>query len=144
MTMRTDIYYGYGIKTSNIKIKDVESLKGTMRSIHHYEELINEYFQAKNIKEPTVKDYLDYMADENGLAGFLESVIYEETGIALYSCSDDNGEFYLIYPETYPWRLLRRELCLTEEKLKTIFQKYVGWLTDEPIEVDYQRCVRCG
>ena len=38
MTMRTDIYYGYGIKTSNIKIRDVESLKGTMRSIHHYEE----------------------------------------------------------------------------------------------------------
>ena len=144
MTMRTDIYYGYGIKTSNIKIRDVESLKGTMRSIHHYEELINEYFQAKNIKEPTVKDYLDYMEDENGLAGLLETAIYEETGISLYSCCDDNGEFYLMYPETYPWHLVRREICLTEEKLKQLFQKYVGWLTDEPIEVDYQRCVRCG
>ena len=140
MSMKTDIYYGYGIITSKIKIKDVERLKELIHRLPCYEEDVEAYFKAENIPEPTIEDYLSYMEDDNGLAGLLESIVYNEEGISLYACSDNNGDYYLIYPEAYPWHLVALDLSLSEEKLKAIFQKYVALLTDEPIEIDYQRC----
>ena len=140
MSMKTDIYYGYGIITSKIKIKDVERLKELIHRLPCYEEDVEAYFKAENIPEPTIEDYLSYMEDDNGLAGLLETLVYKEEGISLYACIDNNGEYYLLYPEAYPWDLVELDLSLNEEKLKAIFQKYVALLTDEPIEIDYQRC----
>ena len=140
MSMKTDIYYGYGIITSKIKIKDVERLKELIHRLPCYEEDVEAYFKAENIPEPTIEDYLSYLEDDNGLAGLLETLVYDEEGISLYACSDNNGDYYLIYPEAYPWHLVALDLSLSEEKLKAIFQKYVALLTDEPIEIDYQRC----
>ena len=140
MSMKTDIYYGYGIITSKIKIKDVERLKELIHRLPCYEEDVEAYFKAENIQEPTIEDYLSYLEDDNGVAGMLETLVYKEEGISLCVCSDDNGDYYLLYPETYPWHLVALDLSLNEEKLKAIFQKYVALLTDEPIEIDYQRC----
>ena len=56
--MKTDIYYGYGIITSKIKIKDVERLKGLIHRLPCYEEDVEAYFKAENIPEPTIEDYL--------------------------------------------------------------------------------------
>ena len=91
MSMKTDIYYGYGIITSKIKIKDVERLKELIHRLPCYEEDVEAYFKAENIPEPTIEDYLSYMEDDNGLAGLLETLVYNEEGISLYACSDNNG-----------------------------------------------------
>ena len=144
MSMQTNIQYGYGIITSHIKVEDIEKLKALIHRLPEYEKDLNVYFEAENITEPTIKDYYTYMEDYNGLAGVFETLIYEEEGIELCACSDDNGDFYLLYPESYPWYMGKLDLSMTEDKLKQLFQRYVALLTDKQVDIDYQRCEKCG
>lgn len=144
MPMRTDIDYGYGFKASKIKVKDVEKLKKLIHRIPEYEKDINDYFANKKIIDPTVRDYLGYMENYNGLAGLLETLICKEEGVVLYACNDDDGVCYLMYIPGYPWEFNHVDLSLTEDKLKTLFQKYVALLSDDPINIGYQRCEKCS
>ena len=144
MSMQTNIQYGYGIITTKIKITDVEKIKAVLQRLPDYEQSINEYFKDESITQPTVEDFLTAIEELCSLAEILETLIYNETGLLLYSCNDDNGYNYLLYPETYPWALNEIDLTLTESKLKSIFEKYVALLTDSPIQITYQRCENFG
>ena len=144
MSMETSIQYGYGVITSKIKIKDIEKLKDLIRRIPNYEDDIQKYFEQEGIENPTIEDYLTAMEDYNGVAGIFETIIYEEEGIELCVYNDFEGDFYLLYPEGYPWYMNKLDLSMTEDKLKQIFQKYMTLITDDLVDIDYQRCENCG
>ena len=58
--------------------------------------------------------------------------------LELLYCDDLNGKDYLIYPPQYPWQITDADREMTEERLRTIYAKYVSILTDRAVAVDYQ------
>ena len=96
--------------------------------------------QALQTKDKQCQD-----RSSQGAAGKqLADNICKEEGVVLYACNDDDGVCYLMYIPGYPWEFNHVDLSLTEDKLKTLFQKYVALLSDDPINIGYQRCEKCS
>ena len=72
------------------------------------------------------------------------AVIEEAEGITLTACNDCEGRKYLLYQPCYPWQLSDNTRELTQERLDTLFRKYVKMLTDEEVEVSYQEVENGG
>ena len=64
--------------------------------------------------------------------------------ISLTACDDSECRTYLIYQPRYPWQITEKERNLTEERLRDLFQRYVGMLTDEIIDIEYQSAENGG
>ncbi len=130
--------YGYGICVSDITCDSVEKLNELFHKAPGLEKAVSDWLKDCDIKEPTWEDYMEYDEDFNlGLATFLKEVILECEGIELTACNDFNGGLYLLYEPSYPWRLQKEQLNLTEERIKEIILKYVPILTEQQIEVGY-------
>ena len=78
------------------------------------------------------------------LPTILRRPIDEGEGLRLTACDDLECRTYLIYQPQYPWRITEKERDLTEERLRELFQRYVGLLTDEIIDIDYQSAENGG
>ena len=143
MSMETNIEYGYGVITSEIKITDVKKLEALIHLAPKYEKEIKTYFSANDITEPTVEDYLEYEEDYR-LAAILSNVIEERQRVGLYTCSDEWGRDYLLYLQMYPWYMKRFDRRMTPKKISKLFNKYLAYITDREDCVDYQRCEYCS
>lgn len=131
--------YGYGICTDDIKEHNVERLQNLLKLAPRCESKIQEYLAGAGISDPVWEDYMEYDQDFNcRLATIFMEVIEEAEGICMTSCSDYNCKLYLIYQAKYPWAISEEEKALTQEGLTDIFARYVGVLTDEAIDIDYQ------
>ena len=82
--------------------------------------------------------------DRLGLATILQKVIEEAEGLCLTACDDCDSRTYLIYQPRYPWALTQADWKLTEEHLAAMFGRYVGILTDEVVDFDYQEVENGG
>lgn len=131
--------YGYGICTDDIVEHNVARLRTLLERAPEYHAEIQSWFAGKNIAAPTWDDYMDLDEDfELGLATLLKEVINEAEGIELTACDDYDCTKYLLYQPCYPWQLTDKSRVLTEEDVRQIFHRYVGILTDTPVEIDYQ------
>ena len=131
--------YGYGICVTDIQEKNVERLQAMLKLAPALEREIHAWFTACSITEPTWEDYEEFDQDYMlGLATILRRTIEEVEGISLTACDDSECRTYLMYQPQYPWNTSPMEQGLTEQRLAELFQHYVGILTDESIDVDYQ------
>lgn len=130
--------YGYGIRVSDIYKHSVERLRILLRYAPNLNASMNNYLEACGITEPTWDDYMDYDADCGcGLATILAELLLEVEDVSFLSCSDYDGELYLIYTPSYPWATRESERNLTIEHINQMLLKYIAILTDEKISIDY-------
>ena len=119
--------YGYGICADDIGHVPVERLQALIRLVPELEKQINSWLQECEITKPEVGDYFEYDNEyHGGFATILQWVIKEAEGIELLYCDDLNGKDYLIYPPQYPWQITDADREMTEERLRTIYAKYVS------------------
>lgn len=84
------------------------------------------------------KYYIEFDQDYNlGLAYILQQVILETEDIEFTACNDFDGRIYLLYEPSYPWDMPDRDMSLKEQDIIKILAKYLRFLTDENIPVDY-------
>ena len=92
----------------------------------------------------TIDDFVnDFYDMDSGISGFylasiLKTVIYHLEGIRLLECDDFDGNQYLIMPDAQIWQLNDKEKSMSMTDYDKMFAKYVKYLTDQDIEVDYQ------
>lgn len=145
MSYHTWHIYGYGIKTSDITDLTVDKLKTFIHLAPNYETVFKEWLKNCDITEPTLEDYLE--CDENecyGLAGIMREVILECEDIDFTACDDFDGIQYLLYEPIYPWQITAKNENLTSDKLSDIIKKYLKYLTDEEIDIDYYGAANGG
>ena len=137
--------YGYGINVSDIVEKSLPRLQKMLNFAPDYQKSILNWFSEIGLSEPSYDDYMEFDQDYRlGLATILKETILEAEHIEFVSCDDFNGNTYLVYGPSYPWRIPNAEKDLTEEKIRAILSKYVSILTDETIIVDYQEIENGG
>ena len=145
MSYHTWHTYGYGIKTSDITDLTADKLKEFIHLAPHYENTFTEWFKNCDITEPTLEDYFEHDENESyGLAGVIKEVIFECEGIDLTACDDFDGNEYLLYEPIYPWYMNETDKTLTPENLSHIFKKYLRYLTDKEIKIDYYTVANGG
>lgn len=140
MSYRTWNTYGYGIcvddiKTTAEKLLKLASIKEDVsKEVREYLDEI--YPNGYKDEDLTLEDFEELEGDycERGVSFVLYQVIDE---IIVDFVDDYYGTPYILYTPTYPWRMTEKERNLTEEDVANVFRKYVGVLTDEPIEIDY-------
>ena len=141
MSFKTWHIYGYGIKVTDIPIKDetLPRLKKMISLAPNYERYMAECFADQKIDDPQWDDYMDTDTTFSlGLPTIMKEVIEEVEHIVLCACDDFIGDTYLLYSPSYPWNITEHEKDLTEEGLNSMFSKYINMLTDEVIDItDY-------
>ena len=133
--------YGYGICLSDILPCNPARLRSFVcshPSLH--QDLLTWLDGRKRVKEMDFQDFEDWGYDigSAGIASILAKVIEEEEHIVLLSCTDFDGNCYLIYPPAYPWDMHEEDLSITQDEIERIIRKYVSWLTDDEVDFDYQ------
>lgn len=137
--------YGYGICVDDIRTKDLEQLKKMLKLAPRLDQKIQDWMERSAFEVPGWDDYMAFDVDFYlGLAAILKAVIEEAEGITLTACNDCEGRKYLLYQPCYPWQLSENTRELTQERLDTLFRKYVKMLTDEEVEVSYQEVENGG
>ena len=107
--------YGYGICVDDIKTRDVTRLESMLKLAPNLDREIHRWLEECSISEPVWDDYMEFDQDFMlGLATILQKVIEEA------------------------------DRDLTEEHLAAMFGRYVGMLTDEVVDVDYQEVENGG
>ena len=130
--------YGFGVKISDLKSVSIVRVIALAQTAPEYAKRLNSWLDENGITNPTFEDLEDF--DEGfrfGLATLLSEVIEEREGIYLMSCDDFDGNIYLLFRETYPWRLKKKERFLKEGDVKSLIVKYLSQITDEEITIDY-------
>lgn len=145
MSYHTWHTYGYGIRTSDITGVTVEKLKNLIHLAPEYEKAIQSWLKDNDITEPTLDDLYEYdYYDSYGLAGIIKEVIYECEKIDFTACDDFDGLQYLLIEPIYPWQNQEYELLLSPQKIEEIIKKYIAYITDKDINVDYYEAANGG
>jgi hypothetical protein len=106
---------------------------------------MQKWLADSEIEDPVWDDYMGFDQDCcMELAALLKEVILEVEGLDLLACDSEDGDKYLIYEPSYPWKLSEVERSLTEERLQEMFKRYIGVLTDKPIDITYQEVENGG
>ena len=142
ITMRHNI--GYGFRTDNIHIASAERVRALIHLAPDYEAWVLGVFSEDKITDPSLEDYLNLDDDANGIATVLAEVIGDVEHISLTHCVDFDGRIYLIYQPKYPWEISEAEKTLTPEKLDEMLRKYAAIVSDDAIELDYQKVENVG
>jgi hypothetical protein len=85
-----------------------------------------------------------YQDSMRGLATTLQKLIEEAEVLCLTACDECDSRTYMIYQPPYPWALTQADRELTEEHLAAMIGRYVGMLTDDVVDVDYQEVENGG
>ena len=131
--------YGYGVCVDNISTQDMERLQALLELAPKLKAKIDGWFSEQEVEEPSWDNYMEFDQDFYlGLATILKETIAETEGIDLTACDNYEGVPYLLYQPMYPWKMCDIDCGMTEERVAGIFRHYIGILTDDPIEIDYQ------
>lgn len=137
--------YGYGICTDDITERSIERLKNLLALAPEFNAQMQKWLADSEIEDPAWDDYMGFDQDCcMELAALLKEVILEVEGLDLLACDSEDGDKYLIYEPSYPWKLSEVERSLTEERLQEMFKRYIGVLTDKPIDITYQEVENGG
>ena len=130
--------YGYGVKVSELTEVSMRKVLDLIQTAPNLAKRFNEWLQSCGIEEPTLDDLEEYDDDYRlGLASILKEVIKEVEKVELTACDDFDGEKYLLFEQTYPWRMTELEKSLKEEDIRSLIVKYLSRITDEVITADY-------
>lgn len=133
---------GYGIRTDNLPVSDIDRVKTLIHLAPNYERYVAAHFSREGISEPTLKDYLEVdTIFGDGVAEILTGVIRETEQVSFDHCQDSRHRVYLIYPPAFPWQMQKNDATLTEGKIAAILKKYVAVITDVPVDACYQDIV---
>ena len=137
--------YGYGVCVDDISTQDMGRLQALLELAPKFKAKIDGWFSELEVEEPSWDDYMEFDQDFYlGLATILKEVIAEAEGIDLTACDDYDGKDYLLYQPMYPWKMDDIDCGMTEERVAGILRHYIGILTDDPIEIDYQEVENGG
>ena len=146
MSYNTWHVYGYGIRVDDIKttperLLNLAAIKPEL--LDDVKTYLSEMLGEYKVEDLTLEDFDEFDDDfhRNGVGVILYYVINE---FAADYVEDFDGHTYVIFSETYPWLMSDKEKALTESDVREVFEKYIKILTDEPIEVDYQRIENGG
>lgn len=147
MSYRTWHTYGIGfcvddIETTPARLLELAALDyETLLIVEDY--LVERFEDGYKIEELTMEDFCDLEGDfcERDVSYVLSRVIKE---IPVVYVDDYEGTPYILYCPTYPWNLTENEIGLTREKLESIFEKYIGVLTDDTVSIDWQEVENGG
>lgn len=140
MSYRTWNTYGYGICVDDINTTAQKLLKLAKTNEHVLKDVrdyLNEiYPDGYDDEELTLDDFEELEGDycEHGVAYVLYQVIND---ILVVFADDYDGVPYILYTPSFPWNMQTKEVNLTEEKVESIFRKYIDILTNEPVTFDY-------
>ena len=147
MSYSTWTTYGFGVRVSDIKTTPEKLLKLASMNPAALDDIdirFTELFDGEyKTEDLTMEDFEELEGDycESGIAYVLNQVINE---IPIEVADDFDGNWYILYCPTYPWRLQGNEIDLTEDKVEEIFKKYISVLTDEYVEIGYQEVENGG
>lgn len=144
--------YGLGIRCEDIKT-NLDRLKAMLSLAPKTNFAIRRYLEREGFnsvpgdsgKIPTWDDYMAY--DENfdlGLATILAEVMAECEDVRFSAVDDAEGNTYVVYSQSYPWRMSDKEKNLSEHAVWEMIQKYVRMLTDADVAVEYQEIKNGG
>lgn len=138
-------YYGYGVDLveteADVKAKDVLSLVALAPK---FSKEFRKKMETggKKLEDMDVEDLLEYESDRGvpGIAGMLRQVILECEGVNLTDFEDESCATYIVFEPFYPWNpnVTNRDRKITADELDEIFSRYLGMLTDEPVEIEEQ------
>lgn len=138
MSYETWHIYGYGVKISEIAEISVSNVVEMVQTAPNFAKNFNEWLRDCDIKEPTLEDLEEFDTDYClGLVSVLREVISEVENIELTACEDYDGDKYLLYSRSYPWRMTELDKSLKEEDIQSLMVKYISKITDEAITIDY-------
>ena len=138
MSYETWHVYGYGVKISEIAEISMSKVVELVQTAPNFAKNFNEWLRDCEIKEPTLEDLEEFDTDYClGLVSVLREVISEVEKIELTACEDYDGDKYLLYSRSYPWRMTELEKSLKEEDIQSLMVKYLSKITDEAIDIDY-------
>ncbi len=138
MSFETWHIYGYGVKISELCEISMSKVVELVQTAPNFAKDFNEWLRDCEIKEPTLQDLEEFDAEYClGLVMVLREVISEVEKIELTACEDFDGEKYLLFEASYPWRMTELEKSLKEEDIQSLMVKYISKITDEAIEIDY-------
>lgn len=144
--------FGIGITEQRIEPKSSQSVLDLLAMAPAYNaaciKKLEAYEQEKNIghswEKLAVSEILAVLT-KNGpcycksIAPVLASVISEAEGIIVEATSDDfTCQEYLVFTPQYPWVLVENERNLSQQKLETIFTRYLSIITDMPVRIGEQ------
>lgn len=130
--------YGYGVNLSELSGVSFRRVVELVRTTHKYAIEFDEWLSQLDIDCPIIDDLDDFDCDYGlGLATVLREVVLELENIELTACDDFDGNRYLLFEVTYPWRMSDLEKSLKEEDIKSLMVKYLSQITDEAITIDY-------
>lgn len=138
MSYETWHIYGYGVKISEIAEISMSNVVEMVQTAPNFAKNFNEWLRDCDIKEPTLEDLEEFDTDYClGLVSVLREVISEVENIELTACEDYDGDKYLLYSRSYPWRMTELDKSLKEEDIQSLMVKYLSKITDEAIDIDY-------
>lgn len=138
MSFETWHNYGYGVKISDLTEISINKVVELVQSAPNFAKNFNKWLSDCKITEPTLEDLEEFdIYYCLGLVTVLKKVILEIENIELTACDDLNNEKYLLFEQTYPWRMTELEKSLKEEDIQSLMVKYLSKITDEAIEIDY-------
>lgn len=148
MGVKTDMYYGCGLATWDLDKASPDRVRALIAYLPDYESEMKEKaskdgldYEALSTEELTeLKDTLEdaQFACGMGVADIIAEVVCRLEGITLTTCSDYEGNRFLLFVPSYPWQMTEREMRLSPEELEGVFEKYVKALSDKTLsELDY-------
>ena len=147
MSYQSWINYGYGICVDDIdtdfqKIEKLISLAPRFNA--KFKKALELWmdgdygYDAFNIDLNDLNEILHNMDLSYGLADILAGVIEELEGIRLVACDDYDSIDYLIFPACLPWNFNNKERRMTEKSVEELFRKYVGFLSEKEVKIEWQ------
>ena len=130
--------YGYGVKISELGEISMSKVVELVQTAPKFAKDFNKWLSDCEIKEPTLEDLEEFDTYHClGLVTVLKEVILEVEKVELIACDDFDGEKYLLFEQTYPWRMTELEKSLKEEDIQSLMVKYLSKITDAAITIDY-------
>lgn len=132
-------YFGYGVNLGKLKSEKLNWMN--LLSIDEfYLNDYKEYLEDNEIEDENMEGvFFDWVSNleiggYSGLSALVANIINEKEGLDL-KC-DDYGYGTVYYPQVFPWEKSERMRNITKDELDAIFRKYIGLLTDEPINIE--------
>ena len=117
--------YGYGVNVSEIGYVSFRKVVELVQTAPEFAVEFNKWLSEYGVDYPTVDDLEEFDADYClGLVRVLKEVILEVENIELTACNDFDGNKYLLFEQTYPWRMSNLEKSLKEVDIQSLFVKY--------------------
>ena len=127
--------YGFCVDHINTTTEKVVALASTDKDLLSALQLLAEEIGCE-LNKLTLEDLDKLEGDccERGLTHILKTAISRE--LPVIWADNFDGQNYILLEPIYPWSRYERDY--SREEVDEIYKKYIKFLTDEEIDIDYQ------